>query len=199
MDHWGHHHFFQELGVIYQGMETIAQPINLVDLAAAKPLRISRAKIEICDLMYHYGCNKGGLDRLNLMIKLGEIVGLVGRSGVGKSTFLKLLLRFYDVESGKIAIGGQNMSHVTQDSLRGQTGMVQQDRSLLHRSVHDNIRYSRQNASDDAILDAAKQAAAHAFIVGLIDPDGKVGTMQKWANAGSNCQVVSASASGVRG
>jgi ATP-binding cassette subfamily B multidrug efflux pump len=81
MDHWGHHHFFQELGVICQGMETIAQPINLVDLAAAKPLRISRAKIEICDLMYHYGCKKGGLDRLNLMIKPGEKLVWLGAQG----------------------------------------------------------------------------------------------------------------------
>jgi ATP-binding cassette subfamily B multidrug efflux pump len=124
-------------------MKTIAQPINLVDLAAAKPLRVSSATIEICDLTHHYGCDKGGLDRLNLTIKPGEKVGLVGCSGVGKSTILKLLLRFYDVESGKIVIDGQNISHVTQDSLRRQTGMVQQDSSLLHLLVRDNIRYSR--------------------------------------------------------
>ena len=140
-------------------------------------MRVSRAKIETCDLTHHYGFDKGWLDRINLTNKPWEKVGLVWRSEVGKSTFLKLLFRFYDVESGKIGIGGKNISHVTQDSLRRQTGMVQQDSSLLHRLVCDNIRYSCQNSSNDAIMDAAKQVAGHDFIVGLKDPDGTLDTI----------------------
>ena len=166
---------FRALGKVSEGMETIAQPVTLVDVPKAKPLQVPQAKIEICELSHHYGRDRGGLDRLNLTIQPGEKIGLVGRSGAGKSTLLKLLLRFYDVEAGKILIDGQDIAKVTQDSLRAQIGMVQQDSSLLHRSVRDNIRYGRQNATQAEILAASKQAVAHDFIVDLKDLDGNSG------------------------
>jgi ATP-binding cassette subfamily B multidrug efflux pump len=156
-------------------METIAQSVTLVDVPKAKLLQVPQAKIEIYELSHHYGRDRGGLDRLNLTIQPGEKIGLVGRSGAGKSTLLKLLLRFYDVEAGKILIDGQDIAKITQDSLRAQIGMVQQDSSLLHRSVRDNIRYGRQNATQAEILAASKQAVAHDFIVDLKDLDGNSG------------------------
>ena len=166
---------FRALGKVSDGMETIAQPVTLVDVPNAKLLQVPQAKIEICELSHHYGRDRGGLGRLNLTIQPGEKIGLVGRSGAGKSTLLKLLLRFYDVEAGKILIDGQDIAKVTQDSLRAQIGMVQQDSSLLHRSVRDNIRYGRQNATQAEILAASKQAVAHDFIVDLKDLDGNSG------------------------
>ena len=132
---------FRELGVVSEGMETIAQSVTLVDAPKAKPLQVSQGKIEIYELTDRYGSDRGGLDRLNLTIQPGVKIDMVGWSGVGKSTILKLLLRFYDVQAGKILIDGQDIAKVTQDSLRAQIGMVQQDSSLLHRSVRDNIRY----------------------------------------------------------
>ncbi len=119
---------------------------------------------------------------------------MVGGSGVGKSTILKLLLQFYDVETGKILIDGQDIAKVTEDSLRAQIGMVQQDSSLLHRSVRDNIRYGRQNASQAAILAATKQALAHDFIHDLRDLNGNSAMMHWLASVGSNCQEERASA-----
>ena len=129
---WAITSFFRELGVVAEGMETIAQPVTLVDAAQAKDLKVPEAKIEILDVTHHYGRDSGGLDQLSLTIQPGEKIGLVGRSGAGKSTLFKLLLRFYDAESGHILIDGQDIAAVTQDSLRAQIGMVQQDSSLLH-------------------------------------------------------------------
>ena len=163
---------FRELGVVSEGMETIAQSVTLVDAPKAKPSQVSQGKIEIYELTHRYGSYRGGLDRLNLTIQPGEKIGMVGRSGAGKSTILKLLLWFYDVAAGKILIDGQDIARVTQDSLRAQIGMVQQDSSLLRRSVRDNIRYGRQNTSQAAILAATKQAAAHDFIHDLLDLNG---------------------------
>jgi ATP-binding cassette subfamily B multidrug efflux pump len=115
------------------------------------------------------------INNLNLNIKPGEKVGLVGRSGAGKSTLVNLLLRFHDVESGRILIDGQEISTVTQDSLRSNIGMVTQDTSLLHRSIKDNILYGRPEASDEEVYAATKQAHAHEFIETLTDPFGNVG------------------------
>jgi ATP-binding cassette subfamily B multidrug efflux pump len=117
----------------------------------------------------------GGLDGLSLTIRPGEKVGLVGRSGAGKSTLVKLLLRFYDIEKGAILIDGQDISTVTQDSLRRSIGMVQQDNSLLHRSIRDNLRYAKPDATEDEIVAAAKKAEAHDFILDLKDPQGRTG------------------------
>ncbi len=172
---WALTSFFRQLGVVAEGMETIAQPITLVDQPHAKPLKLNKGKIEIQSLTHHYGRDTGGLDAISLTIEPGEKVGLIGRSGAGKSTLVKLLLRFYDAEDGRILIDGQDISHVTQDSLRLAIGMAQQDSSLLHRSVRDNILYGRPGATEDELIAAAKQAQAHEFILNLQDPQGRTG------------------------
>ena len=166
---------FKEIGVVAEGLESIAHPITLVDAPGAKDLTISKAEITVRGLTHHYGRDSGGLDRLSLTIRPGEKVGLVGRSGAGKSTLFKLLLRFYDSESGQILIDGQDITAVTQDSLRAQIGMVQQDSSLLHRSLRDNIRYGRNSASEAEISAAAAQAQADEFIGDLEDLEGRSG------------------------
>lgn len=172
---WALTSFFRQLGVVAEGMQTIAQPITLVDVPDAKPLTLGQGKIEIQSLTHHYGRNSGGLDAIDLTIAPGEKVGLIGRSGAGKSTLVKLLLRFYNPESGRILIDGQDITKVTQDSLRLAIGMVQQDSSLLHRSVRDNILYGRPDASEAEVIAAAEQAQAHDFILNLQDPQGRNG------------------------
>ncbi|MFK7868174.1 MAG: ABC transporter ATP-binding protein [Roseobacter sp.] len=172
---WAVTSFFRELGVVAEGMETIAQPITLVDQQDAKPLTLTKGEIDIRNLSHHYGRGRGGLDNINLTVRPGEKIGLVGRSGAGKSTLVKLLLRFYDVEQGQILIDGQDISNVSQESLRMAIGMVQQESSLLHRSVEDNIRYGRVGATKADIIDAARQAQAHDFILDLQDPQGRAG------------------------
>ncbi|MEM1004895.1 MAG: ABC transporter ATP-binding protein [Pseudomonadota bacterium] len=172
---WALTSFFRELGIVAEGMETIAQPIDLLDRSGAKALKLTRGEIAIRDLSHHYGRKAGGLDHVHLTIQPGEKIGLIGRSGAGKSTLVKLLLRFYDVERGAILIDGQNIAEVTQDSLRSRIGMVQQDSALLHRSVRDNIRYGRPDATEEQMIAAAKQAEAHEFILDLQDPQGRTG------------------------
>ena len=172
---WALSSFFRELGVVAEGMETIAQPINLVDGPSAPPLKLTQGKIEMKELTHHYGRASGGLQSISLTVQPGEKIGLVGRSGAGKSTLVKLLLRFYDAEGGRIEIDGQDIATVRQDSLRKNIGMVQQDSSLLHRSVRDNILYGRPDATEDQVIAAAKQAQAHEFILDLTDPEGRHG------------------------
>jgi ATP-binding cassette subfamily B multidrug efflux pump len=172
---WALTSFFRQLGVVAEGMETIAQPITLKDVPDAKTLKMDKGRIELKGLTHHYGRDSGGLDAVDLMIEPGQKVGLGGRSGAGKSTLVKLLLRFYDPDSGKILIDGQDVGQVTQDSLRMNIGMVQQESSLLHRSVRDNMLYGRPNATDADIVAAAKQAEAHTFIQDLTDPEGRRG------------------------
>jgi len=172
---WALTTFFRQLGVVAEGMETIAQPIDLVDAPDARPLRVTDGRIEARAISHHYGRGAGGLDRVSLHVEPGERIGLVGRSGAGKSTLVKLLLRFYDAESGQIMIDGQDIAQVQQDSLRSHIGMVQQDSSLLHRSVRDNILYGRPDATESEMISAAKQAAAHDFILDLRDSHGRQG------------------------
>ncbi|MEL6570518.1 MAG: ABC transporter ATP-binding protein [Pseudomonadota bacterium] len=167
--------FYQELGVIREGMQTIAQPIALVDRPDARALQVTEGEVVFDDLTHHYGRQTGGLDHVSVIVKPGEKIGLVGQSGAGKSTLVKLLLRFYDVESGAIRIDGQSIDAVTQDSLRAAIGMVQQDSALLHRSVRENILYGRDDALEEAMIAAAKQAAAHEFILELEDSEGRTG------------------------
>ena len=172
---WALSSFFRELGVVAEGMETIAQPISLVDQPDAKPLALSEGRIELQGLTHHYGRTQGGLQKVSLSIEPGERIGIVGRSGAGKSTLVKLLLRFYDAEGGRVVIDGQDIAAVTQDSLRRNIGMVQQDSSLLHRSVRENILYGRPEATEEEMIAAAKQAQAHEFILDLADPEGRTG------------------------
>ncbi len=172
---WAMTDFFRELGVVKEGMLTIAQPVTLVDQPDATPLDIKSGAVEVRDLSHHYGKKTGGLDHVNLSIAAGEKVGLVGQSGAGKSTLVKLLLRFYDVEQGQILIDGQDIKFATQDSLRSAIGMVQQDSALLHRSVRENILYGNPAASEDAMIAAARKAEAHEFILGLEDNEGNTG------------------------
>ena len=172
---WALSSFFRQLGVVSEGMETISQPIEMVDTSRAQPLTITEGKVEVQGLSHHYGRQSGGLSDVSITIRPGEKIGLVGRSGAGKSTLLKLLLRFYDIETGQIMIDGQSVSDVTQDSLRGQIGMVQQEGALLHRSIRDNILYGRADAGDQAMIQAARQAKAHEFILNLQDLEGRTG------------------------
>ncbi len=172
---WALSNLFQNLGVISEGMETIAQPITLTDSDGATPLRMTRGAVRIEALSHHYGKGSGGIDDLSLHLEPGEKVGLIGRSGAGKSTLVKLLLRFYDPERGRILIDGQDVTQVTQESLRAAIGMVSQDSSLMHRSVRDNILYGRPGATEAEMIAAARRAEAHDFILGLADGEGRTG------------------------
>jgi ATP-binding cassette subfamily B multidrug efflux pump len=172
---WASTNLVQNLGTLAEGMETIAQPVSLVDKPDAPPLRFEQGLIELKGVSHHYGRGFGGLRDVSLTIRPGEKIGVVGRSGAGKSTLVKLMLRFYDTESGAILIDGQNIGDVTQESLRRQIGMVQQDSSLLHRSVRDNILYGRPDATEYMMIAAAKKAEAHDFILTLEDPQGRRG------------------------
>ncbi len=166
---------FEHAGVIREGLQSLAVPQAVTDKPNAPELHLTEGKIQLVDLSHHYGKGKGGLDRINLTIKPGEKIGLVGRSGSGKSSLVNLLMRFRDAEQGQILIDGQSVSEVTQDSLRNQIGMVTQDSSLLHRSVRANILYGMPDASDAQMIEAAKRAEAHDFILDLQDPKGRTG------------------------
>jgi ATP-binding cassette, subfamily B, multidrug efflux pump len=172
---WAVSHFFQSLGVVAEGMETIAQPITLVDKPGAKQLVVDKGRIELNALDHRYGRKAGGLGPVDLVIEPGQKVGLVGRSGAGKTTLVKLLLRFYDADGGDILIDGQSVRDVTQDSLRSVIGMVQQDSALLHRSVRENILYGKPDATEAEMIAAAEKAEAHSFVVTLQDGEGRKG------------------------
>ena len=172
---WATTALVQALGVVAEGMQTITHPISLVDRPKAATLTLTEGRIDIQGVSHHYGRGSGGLENLSLIVKPGEKIGLVGRSGAGKSTLVKLMLRFYDTEGGRILIDGQDIAGVSQDSLRRNIGMVSQDSSLMHRSVRDNIRYGRPDASEAMMIAAAKQAEAHDFILTLEDPEGRTG------------------------
>ncbi|UWQ07357.1 ABC transporter ATP-binding protein [Aliiroseovarius crassostreae] len=166
---------FEHAGVIREGLRSIAVPHELVDAPDATRLQIDRGEIRFEALTHHYGRGKGGLDNVSITVKPGEKVGLVGRSGAGKSSLVNLLLRFRDPEGGRILIDGQDVAQVTQDSLRAQIGMVTQDSSLLHRSVRANILYGRPDADEAMMVAAARRAEAHEFIQTLEDPQGRRG------------------------
>ena len=160
---------FENIGVIQEGMMTIARPIALIDRPDAPSLDVTRGEIVFEDVRFGYGRETGVIDGLTLTVKPGEKIGLIGRSGAGKSTVVNLLLRFFDLEGGRILIDGQDIAAVTQESLRAQISMVTQDTSLLHRSIGDNIRYGRPQATDAEVVAAAKLAHAHEFILELED------------------------------
>jgi ATP-binding cassette subfamily B multidrug efflux pump len=172
---------FENIGVVQEGMETIAVPHAMTDAPGARDLAVAPppngGAIRFERLMHTYGRSDGKrvLDDFDLAIRPGERVGLVGRSGAGKSTLVNLLLRFHDVEQGAIRIDGHDIRSVTQESLRAAIGMVTQDTSLLHRSIAENIRYGRPDATMDEVVAAAKKAQAHEFILGLQDWQGRTG------------------------
>jgi ATP-binding cassette subfamily B multidrug efflux pump len=172
---WSLAGIFENIGVVQESMETIARPYQVVDQPGAKPLEVSRGEIVFDHVKFNYGRQKGILDDLSLTIAPGEKVGLVGRSGAGKSTLVNVMLRFFDLEGGRILIDGQDVRMVTQDSLRAAVGLVTQDTSLLHRSVIDNILYGRPDATREAATAAAKRAQAHDFIQNLTDQAGRTG------------------------
>ncbi len=160
---------FENVGVVQDAMRSIAVPRQRPDVAGARPLIVSEGAIRFEGLRFGYGTDRGVLHGVDLSIRPGERIGLVGTSGAGKSTLVNLLLGFYTPEAGRIVIDGQDIAMVTQESLRGQIGMVTQDTSLLHRSIRDNIRYGRPNAPDAEVVDAARRAHADDFITTLQD------------------------------
>jgi ATP-binding cassette subfamily B multidrug efflux pump len=166
---------FEHIGTIQEGMMTIARPISLKDSAGAADLEVTAGAIAFERVSFGYGREKGLIQALTLDIAPGEKIGLVGRSGAGKTTLVNLLLRFHDLEGGRILIDGQDIGRVTQESLRRAISVVTQDTSLLHRSIRDNIAYGRPEAGDAEIIAAARRAHAHEFILGLEDWQGRRG------------------------
>jgi ATP-binding cassette subfamily B multidrug efflux pump len=172
---WEMSALFENIGTVEDGMATISRPREVVDRPQARPLAVTQGRIEFDRICFHYGKGGGVIDDFSLAIRPGEKIGLVGRSGAGKSTLVHLLLRFHDVEDGRILIDGQNIAEVAQESLRAQIGLVTQDTSLLHRSVRDNILYGRPDAVEADVIAAARQARAHDFIGQLVDAKGRRG------------------------
>ena len=181
---WEFAALFEHIGTVRDGMTILSKPRVVVDAPDAKPLVVTNGEICFDHVTFAYGAvneigtdnvNKNVIEKLTLRFRAGEKIGLVGRSGAGKSTIVNLLLRFYDLREGRILIDGQDIAHVTQDSLRTQVGMVTQDTSLLHRSVRENIIYGRPDASDEQMIAAARRAEAHEFILQLTDPAGRRG------------------------
>ncbi|MDJ1159320.1 ABC transporter ATP-binding protein [Chelatococcus sp. SYSU_G07232] len=166
---------FENIGVVQESMETIVHPHGVVDAPNARPLVVCRGEIRFEKVGFHYGKQSSVIAGLDLVVRPGEKIGLVGPSGAGKSTLVNLLLRLYDLEQGRILVDGQDIAQVTQDSLRSQIAVVTQDTSLLHRSIRDNIRYGRSDATEEDIARAAGLAAAHGFILGLEDHRGRRG------------------------
>ena len=171
---------FENIGLVQESMLSIAQPLQMQDADDASELRLDRGRIEFDKVGFSYGRQMPGgktaiINEFSLGIEPGEKVGLVGRSGAGKTTLTSLLLRFHDVEKGRIVIDGQDIRNVTQESLRDAISVVTQDTSLLHRSIRENIVYGRRSASDSEMIEAAKKASAHEFILGLEDSFGRTG------------------------
>ncbi|MCB1462547.1 MAG: ABC transporter ATP-binding protein [Nitratireductor sp.] len=167
--------FFRSIGTVQNTMELVARPLEMTDAPDAMPLAFKQGRIEFSHVEFGYGREETVIRDLSLAVEPGERVGLVGPSGAGKSTLVHLLLRFFDVESGRILFDGQDIAKVTQDSLRAQFSMVQQDTGLFHRSVRDNIAHGRAGASVEEIVAAAKKAHAHGFIETLEDARGRRG------------------------
>jgi len=166
---------FENIGTVHDGIHSISLPPTVDDAPGAPALQAVRGEIRFDNVAFHYGKGSGVIEHLDLHIAPGEKIGVVGRSGAGKSTLVNLLLRFHDVEAGRITVDGIDVASVQQDSLRAQIGVVTQDTSLLHRSVRDNILYGRPDAGEDEMLEAARQANADGFIDELVDSHGHRG------------------------
>ncbi len=172
---WESAMLFENIGTVTDGMGTLSKPQTILDKPKARALEVKHGDIRFEHLDFSYESGKPLLNGFNLHIKAGEKVGLIGRSGAGKSTIVNLLLRFYEPQSGDILIDGQNINDITQESLRAQIGLVTQDTSLLHRSVRDNILYGRPDAGDEEMFQAAERAEAADFIPNLSDAKGRRG------------------------
>ena len=172
---WESARLFENIGTVNDGMATLSKPHTILDKPQAQPLKVTRGEIKFDHVDFSYEAGKPLLNGFNLNIKPGEKVGLIGRSGAGKSTIVNLLLRFYEPQSGTISIDGQTVDSVTQESLRAQIGLVTQDTSLLHRSVRDNIIYGRPDATEAEMISAAERAEAAGFIPNLSDAKGRRG------------------------
>ena len=172
---WESARLFENIGTVSDGMATLSKPQTILDKPNAPPLKVVRGEIKFDKVDFSYEAGKPLLQDFNLTIRPGEKIGLIGRSGAGKSTIVNLLLRFYEPQNGTISIDGQNVGDVTQESLRAQIGLVTQDTSLLHRSVRDNIVYGRPNATDEEMMQAARRAEAADFIPNLSDAKGRRG------------------------
>ena len=171
---WQTSALFENVGTIQDGMKTMGRPIHIQDKADATDLKVQQGEIKFEDVSFAYN-DKNVIDQFNLTIRPGEKIGIVGRSGAGKSTLIQLLLHFYDINHGRISIDGQNIEDITQDSLRKNIALVTQDTSLLHRTVEENIKYGRPNATDEEMYDAVRKAKADEFIPQLIDLRGQRG------------------------
>jgi len=171
---WQTSQLFENVGTIQDGMGTLGKSISIQDKPDAKELELRQGEIKFDNVCFAYN-DKNVIDGLNLTIRPGEKIGVVGRSGAGKSTLIQLLLNFYRIDQGRILIDGQNIEDVTQDSLRKNIAMVTQDTSLLHRSVAENIKYGRPNATDEEMFEAVRKAEAEEFIPQLSDMRGKRG------------------------
>ena len=172
---WESARLFENIGTVSDGMGTLSKPHTILDKPQALPLKVAQGEIKFEHVDFSYEAGKPLLNGFNLTIRPGEKVGLIGRSGAGKSTIVNLLLRFYEPQSGTISIDGQNIGDVTQESLRAQIGLVTQDTSLLHRSVRDNIIYGRPDATEAEMISAADRAEASGFIPNLSDSKGRRG------------------------
>ncbi|WP_274532575.1 ABC transporter ATP-binding protein [Devosia sp. Root685] len=172
---WEMSSLFENIGTVKDGINSISLPRVVSDQSDAKPIGRVEGDIKFDNVSFHYGKSSGVIEGLNLNIRPGEKIGLVGRSGAGKSTIVNLLLRFYDRQGGRILVDGNDISTIQQDSLRANIGVVTQDTSLLHRSVRDNIVYGRPDATEEEMIEAAKLAEAHDFIADLSDYKGRLG------------------------
>jgi len=172
---WEMASLFENVGTVQDGIATLSKPRQVLDAPSAKPLVVTRGEVRFDNVRFGYGKPQPVIDRFSLVVRPGEKIGLIGRSGAGKSTLVNLLLRFYDLDGGRILIDGQDISQVSQDSLRANIGMVTQDTSLLHRSVRDNVMYGRPAATEEELVRASQRAEAHDFIQHLTDPQGRQG------------------------
>ncbi|APP81315.1 ABC transporter ATP-binding protein [Xanthomonas hortorum pv. vitians] len=172
---WTVNGIFEDIGSVQDGMQTISQPVLVQDAPDAVPLQVTQGQVQFEHIHFHYGKRGGVIAGLDLQVRAGEKIGLVGPSGAGKSTLVNVLLRLYDLEQGRILIDGQDIAQVTQESLRGQIGLVTQDTSLLHRSIRDNLLYGRPQATEAQMLEAVRKARAESFIDTLVDGEGRRG------------------------
>lgn len=172
---WEIRALFEAIGMVVDSIHTVSKPIEVVDQPQARPLSVTEGKIEFATVGFAYNSHQSIFNQLQLTIQPGEKIGIVGRSGAGKSSLVNLLLRFYDLQSGQIKIDGQPIDQVSQESLRHQIGMITQDTSLMHRSIRDNLLYGNPQATEEQIIRASQQAQAHEFIMQLKDEQGRSG------------------------